>query len=110
MNIFNLVMSLIKTETMTFSPPRARTASQLTLQLESSVLKYVDRFKYLGISVCSRWSLQGHVEMMTGRAEAAAAELHNIISRLEISDISRFTTYYRAKKENECRENIPRTR
>jgi hypothetical protein len=98
---FNLVMSLIKTETMTFSPPSTRSVSSLSLQLAGSVLKHVDRFKYLGISVCSRWSLRGHVDLMTRRAEAAAAELHNIITRLEISDISRLTTYYRALVESQ---------
>jgi hypothetical protein len=100
---FNLVMSIIKTKTMTFSPPRACSVFPLSLQLAGSVLKHVDRFKYLGISVCLLWSLQGHVELMTRRAEAAAAELHNIIiiTRLKISDISRLTMYYRVLVESQ---------
>jgi hypothetical protein len=98
---FNLIMSLIKTETMTFAPPRARTDFSFSLQLAGSKLKHVDSFKYLGIFVCSCWSLQRHVQLMTGRAEAAAAELLNIISRLEIRDMARVANYYRALVESQ---------
>ncbi len=99
---FNLIMSLIKTETMTFSPPRVRSLiPNQTFALHGSTLTNVDVFKYLGVFVCSRWNWSNHVTEMTGRAEAAAAELHRILERLEVRDVRRTTAFYRSLVESQ---------
>jgi hypothetical protein len=99
---FNLLMSLVKTETMTFSPPRVRsvTLSQ-TFSLCGTELTDVNVFKYLGVFVCSRWNWCCHVNEMTGRAEAAAAELHRILERLEVRDVRRTTSFFRTLVESQ---------
>jgi hypothetical protein len=99
---FNLIMSLIKTETMTFSPPRVRSViPNQSFTLHGSVLANVDVFKYLGVFVCSRWNWSNHVNEMSGRAEAAAAELHRILERLEVRDVRRTTAFYRSLVESQ---------
>jgi hypothetical protein len=99
---FNLLMSLIKTETMTFSPPRVRSVvSSHMFSLCGTDLTNVDTFKYLGVFVCSRWNWSNHVNEMTGRAEAAAAELHRILERLGVRDVRRTTTFFRTLIESQ---------
>ncbi len=97
---FNLLMSLIKTETMTFLPPRTRSPNlSLSFSLQGSVLTEVDTFKYLRVFVCLRWNWNRHVSEMAGRAEAASAELHRILGWLEVRDVGRTAVFFRSLVE-----------
>jgi hypothetical protein len=94
---FNLAMNLVKTESLTFVPPRVRTAglNAQTFEINGVKLGKVNEFKYLGIFVNARWGFPGHITRMRGRAEAAASELIRLVTHLDIRDPGRLATYFR---------------
>jgi hypothetical protein len=100
---FNLIMSLTKTETLTFVPPRLRRGLLPTpsFNLHGSELKQVSNFKYLGMFVQSQWSFSNHIARMSGRAEAASAELRQLVEKLQIRHPGRLTQYYRCLVESQ---------
>ncbi len=94
---FNLAMNLIKTESLTFLPPRMRTPGpSQTFEVNGIQLSQVAEFKYLGIFVSARWGFSGHITRMHGRAEAAASELIRLAARLDIRRADRLAAYFRA--------------
>ncbi len=94
---FNLAMNLVKTESLTFVPPRVRTSgpSSQAFQINGVKLTQVNEFKYLGIFVNARWGFTGHITRMQGRAEAAASELVRLATKLDIRRPDRLATYFR---------------
>ncbi len=94
---FNLAMNLVETESLMFVPPRVRTAgpNSQVFEINGVKLGQVNKFKYLGIFVNARWGFSGHITRMQGRAEAAAAELIRLATRLDIRKPDRLATYFR---------------
>ncbi len=94
---FNLSINLIKTETLTFVPPRIRTQAQsIQFSLDNTTLAKVELFKYLGMFVSSSWGFSNHITRMQGRAEAAAVELTRLADRLDIRSPERISVYFRS--------------
>ncbi len=99
---FNLSINLIKTETLTFQPPRIRTQGQAAaFSLDNKQLVQVELFKYLGIFVSSNWGFSCHITRMQGRAEAAAVELIRLATRLDIRSPGRVSVFYRSLVESQ---------
>jgi hypothetical protein len=109
---FNLCMNLVKTESLTFLPPRARIGlGSFQFIVDKVPLKQIEEFKYLGIFVQSKWGYSSHIARMRGRAEAAASELLKLITTLDIRRLDRVTVYARALVESQWHglELMPRT-
>ncbi len=93
---FNLAMNLVKTESLTFLPPRARAPGpSQTFEVNGVKLSQVTDFKYLGLFVCARWGFSSHIARMQGRAEAAASELIRLATKLDIKGPDRLAVYFR---------------
>jgi hypothetical protein len=99
---FNLCMNLIKTESMTFLPPRTRAGVRMvSFSVNEVLLNQIEEFKYLGIFVCGRWGFGSHISRMQGRAEAAASELLRLVTTLDIRGPGRIGVFYRALVESQ---------
>jgi hypothetical protein len=99
---FNLCMNLVKTESLTFLPPRVRASlGAVQFKIGSTVLNQIEEFKYLGIFVCSKWGCNIHVARMRGRAEAASSELLKLVTKLDVRDVGRVTVFLRALVESQ---------
>ncbi len=97
---FNLCMNLVKTESLTFLPPRIK-PNPVQFKIGLSVLNQIEEFKYLGIFVSSKWGFNNHVARMRGRAEAASSELLKLVTRLDVRDMGRVTVFFRALVESQ---------
>ncbi len=109
---FNLCMNLVKTESLTFLPPRTRAGiGNFQFVIDQVPLKQIEEFKYLGIFVQSKWGYGSHIARMRGRAEAAASELLRLITTLDIRRLDRITVYIRALVESQWHglELLPRS-
>jgi hypothetical protein len=91
---FNLQMNLGKTETMTFYPRSGPRRSPPPIVLRDVPLKQVDSFKYLGISIDSTGSLQGHVDLMFQRSQAASVKTVELVGNLGITNLWRLKCYF----------------
>jgi hypothetical protein len=99
---FNLCMNLVKTDSLTFLPPRARSGLyDVQFEVNGVKLNKIDEFKYLGMFVSSKWGFGTHVARMRGRAEAAASELLRLTTTLEIRGLDRVTVFFRALVESQ---------
>ncbi len=59
---FNLCMNPVKTESLTFLPPRARSGlGDVQFKVNGVDLNKIDEFKYLGIFVCSKWGFGARI-------------------------------------------------
>jgi hypothetical protein len=109
---FNLCMNLVKTESLTFLPPRVRVGvGSYQFVVDKVPLNQIEEFKYLGIFVQSKWGYSSHIARMRGRAEAAASELLKLITTLDIRRLDRITVYARALVESQWHglELLPRS-
>jgi hypothetical protein len=99
---FNLCMNLVKTELLTFLPPRARaTLGTVQFCVNQVPLNQIEEFKYLRIFVSAKWGFSGHVARMRGRAEAASAELLRLVTTLEVRDLDRVTCFFKTLVESQ---------
>jgi hypothetical protein len=99
---FNLSINLVKTETLTFLPPRIRTQDQsVEFTLNNTPLTKVELFKYLGIFISANWGFSCHITRMQGRAEAAAMELTRLAVRLDIRSLGRISVFFRSLVESQ---------
>jgi hypothetical protein len=99
---FNLCMNLVKTESLTFLPPRARSGlGDFQFTINQVSLNQISEFKYLGIFVTSKWGFGTHIARMRGRAEAAASELLRLAATLDIRGLDRVAVYTRALVESQ---------
>jgi hypothetical protein len=99
---FNLCMNLIKTESLTFLPPRARSGlSEVAFAVNQIPLNRVDEFKYLGIFITSKWNFNTHMARMRGRAEAASSELLRLVAKLDIRRTERISMFFKTLVESQ---------
>jgi hypothetical protein len=92
--LFNLQMSLQKTETMTFTPRRPSFDPPDSIVIRSSALAQVDSFNYLGLRISPTGSLYDHLIAISHKAKVSVSLTVNLLHQLAINDVARIKTYF----------------
>ncbi len=90
---FWLVISLVKTEVLTFATKPNAGRPPIPVRINSSTLPSVQAFRYLGITVRADGSLGAHQSAVAVKSRVAAREVAKLFRALRIRDLFRLRIY-----------------